>query len=216
MIKALLFDLDGVLVDLCGVHYESFNKALAALGYPIIESQDHDGNFNGLPTNKKIDILIGRGADIPESHRRRLWELKQKYTWGEIAKLKPRPKLIKLLSGLYGQEYLLGVVTNSVRQTVTMVLNRLDIAQFFNVIISNEDVTSPKPSPEPYQLACKALRIDPSESLIFEDSEVGLKAAKASGGHVHAVIGPQDLKWRNVWMAIVDANGNYIPERLTR
>lgn len=186
MIKAILYDLDGVLVDACDWHYEALNKALNDVcGYEI-SRKDHLSIYNGLPTRVKLQKLMELDL-FKEDQVDRIFELKQQYTIATIKKyaIKDEEKL-----QLHEYTRSLGIrsacVTNSIRTTATLMLERTGQIEYMEFLICNED-TTPKPSPEPYLLAMNKMGVSKNDVLIFEDSEKGYESAKSSGAWVARV-----------------------------
>ena len=191
-IKAVVFDMDGVLIDAREWHYESLNRALGLLGYEITR-YEHLTTYDGLPTKRKLRMLtVERG--LPEELHGFLNSLKQQYTLELVAtRCKPVFHHQYALSQLKGAGYSLGVASNSVRRTVEEMMERSDLMRYLDVVISNEDVSRPKPDPEMYLAAMDRLKVRPEETVIVEDNENGVKAARASGANVLVVEGPDDV-----------------------
>ncbi|MBV9801645.1 MAG: HAD family hydrolase [Solirubrobacterales bacterium] len=191
-IKAVVFDMDGVLIDAREWHYESLNRALGLLGYEITR-YEHLTSYDGLPTKRKLRMLtVERG--LPEELHGFLNSLKQQYTLELVAtRCKPVFHHQYALSQLKAAGYQLGVASNSVRRTVEEMMERSDLMRYLDVMISNEDVSRPKPDPEMYLAAMERLGVQPEETLIVEDNENGVKAATAAGARVLVVEGPDDV-----------------------
>jgi beta-phosphoglucomutase len=191
-IKAVIFDMDGVLIDAREWHYEALNRALALLGYEITR-YEHLTTYDGLPTKSKLRMLsVERG--LPEELHAFLNSLKQQYTLELVAtSCKPVFHHQYALSQLKASGYLLGVASNSVRRTVEEMMERSDLMGYLDVMFSNEDVSRPKPDPEMYVAAMERLGVRPEETVIVEDNENGVKAARASGANVLVVGGPEDV-----------------------
>lgn len=191
-IKAVVFDMDGVLIDAREWHYESLNRALGLLGYEITR-YEHLTSYDGLPTKRKLRMLtVERG--LPEELHGFLNSLKQQYTLELVAtRCKPIFHHQYALSQLKAAGYKLGVASNSVRRTVEEMMERSDLMRYLDVMISNEDVSRPKPDPEMYLAAMDRLGVRPEELVIVEDNENGVKAATAAGAHVLVVEGPDDV-----------------------
>lgn len=191
-IKAVVFDMDGVLIDAREWHYESLNRALGLLGYEITR-YEHLTSYDGLPTKRKLRMLsVERG--LPEELHGFLNSLKQQYTLEMVAtSCKPVFHHQYALSQLKAAGYSLGVASNSVRRTVEEMMERSDLLRYLDVMISNEDVSRPKPDPEMYLAAMDRLGVRPEEMVIVEDNENGVKAATAAGAHVLVVEGPDDV-----------------------
>ena len=191
-IKAVVFDMDGVLIDAREWHYEALNRALALLGYEITR-YEHLSTYDGLPTKKKLQMLtVERG--LPEQLHSFMNSLKQQYTLEFVAtRCKPVFQHQYALARLKQAGYKLGVASNSVRRTVEEMMERSDLLQFLDVIVSNEDVSRGKPDPEMYIKAMASLGVTPDETVVVEDNENGIKAATAAGANVLVVGGPDDV-----------------------
>lgn len=175
-VDAVLFDLDGVLVDACDWHYHALNDALLAAGYPIIGKKDHVSKFNGLPTRVKLRIL-----GIPEKDAERINEEKQKHTLKIISKMaKVMPEKVALHTYLKSKGIKIACVTNSIGETATEMLRATGQLDFIDLLISNEMVKNNKPSPDCYNLAVDSLGVEPRYCVCVEDSPKGIEAAKAS------------------------------------
>ena len=191
-IKAILFDLDGVLVNSNHLHYESFKEAVLTVAGVTIDQNEHDALFNGVTTKQKLFYYIGKGL-INKSHSSEIERVKREKILHLIPRyIKPNDKLKKLLLELH-TSYKFALVSNSGKETSHLILQHLDIYHLFDLIVSPSDGLSPKPDPAMYIFARNSLGILPSESLIFEDSECGKAAAYQSGCNVIEVKDPDDL-----------------------
>jgi HAD superfamily hydrolase (TIGR01509 family) len=193
-IKAILFDLDGVLVNTVVLHYETFRDALQQVNPRITLSwAEHEKDFDGLSTKLKIQKCIQKGW-IQPSDADRLFQRKQVLTQQQLPSIvKPKESLRLMMITLNNQGFRLFCCSNSVRKTLDTTLQLLGIQELFEATYSNEDVEHPKPSPEIYQLAMKKCFLQKEECLIVEDSHVGRTAAYASGAHVLEVEDAEDL-----------------------
>lgn len=205
MIRAVIFDLDGVLVDAVVIHFEAFNSALKLFGYevpPLI----HSLHYNGLPTTSKLELL-SQAQQLPRSMHGFINEMKQQYTKKRlIQNISPRPDLIETLNHLKSRGYRLGVASNCTRETVSLVLHQLSIQGLFDVVLSKDDVTRPKPHEEIYQKAQAILGLHPNETLIVEDSPVGVIAAQKASPHVLVLKSPGELNMDRIEQAIQSAD----------
>ena len=196
-IKAIIFDMDGVLIDAKEWHYEALNRALGLFGYTI-SRYDHLVTYDGLPTKKKLEMLtLERG--LPRALHGFLNELKQIYT-NELIHLKCKPLFHHeyALARLKQEGFKMAVGSNSIRATIELMLSKANLLQYFEFTLSNQDVQKSKPDPEIYQTAIARLGLKPSECLIVEDNEHGIKAATASGAHVLRVTSPFDVNYENI------------------
>jgi beta-phosphoglucomutase-like phosphatase (HAD superfamily) len=197
MIKAVVFDMDGVLIDAKEWHYEALNKALGLFGLEISRA-DHLTTFDGLPTRKKLEIL-STTEDLPRELHAFLNTLKQTYTM-EMVNTRCKPTFIHqfALSSLKARGLKLAVASNSVRNTVEAMMQRAHLTKYLELMLSNEDVERPKPAPDIYLAAMLKLGVSPHETLIVEDNEHGLQAARASGANVLVVRDVNDVTLANI------------------
>jgi HAD superfamily hydrolase (TIGR01509 family) len=206
MIKAILFDMDGVLIDAKDWHYEALNRALGHFGYTI-SRESHLSTFDGLPTRHKLRIL-SRSRGLPEGLHEFLNALKQNYTLELSHQLcKPVFNHQYALSKLKLEQYKLAVCSNSVRQSVKAMMTLAALDGYLDLMVSNEDVKKGKPDPEMYLLAMERLGVAPEECLILEDNEHGIEAAIASGGHLLKIGVPDDVTYRAIKARILEIEG---------
>jgi beta-phosphoglucomutase-like phosphatase (HAD superfamily) len=197
MIKAVIFDMDGVLIDAKEWHYEALNQALRLFGHEISRFE-HVTAYDGLPTRKKLEMLT-RQRGLPASLHGFINEMKQAYTMDAIhAHCRPTFAHEYALSRLKGQGYQLGVASNSIRATVEAMMARAALDPYLEFKLSNEDVCNGKPDPEIYLKAISLLGLTPDACLVVEDNENGLKAARASGAHVMQVETVHDVNLENI------------------
>jgi len=202
-IKAVLFDMDGVLIEAKDWHYEALNKALALFGYEITRAE-HLSGYDGLPTRTKLKKLtIEKG--LPEKLHDFINEMKQQYTV-EIIHNRCRPRFNHelALSKLKAEGYRIVVCSNSIRITIEMMMDYAKLSQYLEFIISNQDVKKTKPDPEIYLLAMEKMKLKTEECLICEDNENGIEAAIASGGHLMAVRTVDDVNYYNIKTRIAE------------
>jgi HAD superfamily hydrolase (TIGR01509 family) len=181
--KAVLFDLDGVLVDAPEWHYEALNQALSLFGYSITR-EEHEGWYNGLPTRKKLDRLSADKGLSAALHSI-IYETKQLYT-ADAINTNCRPEFGKqtMMKTLKDHGIKIAVCSNAIRDSLENMLKRGALLEYVDLILSNQDVEKNKPDPEIYLLAMKQLDVKPEECIIVEDAPHGVEAAKASGGTV--------------------------------
>ncbi len=196
-IKAVIFDMDGVLIDAKDWHYEALNKALGLFGLEI-SRYDHLVTYDGLPTKKKLEMLsMERG--LPKDLHNFINDIKQQYTMDLIyTNCKPKFFHEYALSKLKQKGYKIAVCSNSIRKTIEVMMEKSDLLKYLEFFISNEDIIKAKPDPEMYTTAIKKLKLKPEECLIVEDNENGIKAAIASGGHLLQVDTISDVNYQNI------------------
>lgn len=196
-IKAILFDMDGVLIDAKEWHYEALNQALKLFGCEISRF-DHVHTFDGLPTKDKLELL-GRVSYLPTELHEFINQLKQQYTMEIITqKCKPLFQHEYALSRLKREGYLLAVCSDSKRKTIIEMMERAELLEYLDLIMSNEDVEKAKPNPEIYITTMKKLNLQPEECLILEDNKNGIAAAIASGGHLLKIDTVYDVNYTNI------------------
>ena len=205
MIKGIIFDMDGVLIEAKDWHFEALNKALRLFGYEI-SRYDHLTTFDGLPTSKKLDMLSVQDG-LPRGLHSFINEMKQIYTL-ELVNSLCKPMFVHeyALSRLKAAEYKLAVASNSIRSTVEIMMERAKLTSYMDEMLSATDVSKPKPDPEIYLAAIARLNLEPHECLIVEDNENGIRAAKGSGAHVLAVKEVHDVNLTNIVKRIQEIN----------
>jgi HAD superfamily hydrolase (TIGR01509 family) len=193
MIKLIAFDLDGVLVDIKDAHYHALNLALLNIDKKyVIDKNEHLSFYDGLSTNEKLKMLTEKKG-LPEELHKEIWDSKQKITIKMLEDINKNDKLISILSYLKLNGFNIVCCSNSIRQTINLALEKIGIIEYFDEIISNENVHNSKPYPEIYWEAMKRMKVLPEETLIIEDSPIGLLAAKRSGANVLRVKNSIDL-----------------------
>lgn len=191
MIKLIIFDLDGVLIDAKEIHYHALNRALTQTGNQPISRENHISKFDGLNTNAKLDILgIKNKKDV--------FDLKQKYTTEEITKLQSSGTIQGTLQRLKEEGYLLAVASNSIRDTIRLALYHTGLVKYIDFWYSNEDVKNTKPHPEIYLQCILRAGVSPKETLIIEDSYNGRLGAEQTGAYIMGVNSPKDIFYNNI------------------
>ncbi|HEG4692269.1 TPA: HAD family phosphatase [Campylobacter jejuni] len=196
-IKAIIFDMDGVLIEAKDWHYEALNRALKLFGMEITR-YEHLTTFDGLPTKDKLKMLsLDRG--LPKSLHSFINELKQQYTMEIVYSLcKPRFHHEYALSKLKFEGYKMAVCSNSIRNSIEVMMKKSALENYLDFYISNEDVKKGKPDPEMYIKAMERLKLNPKECMIVEDNENGIKAARASGANVMIVDEVSEVNYENI------------------
>lgn len=206
MVKAILFDMDGVLIDAKDWHYEALNKALGLFGIEI-SRYDHLHTFDGLPTKVKLKMLSERYY-LPEQLHSFVNQMKQHYT-AQIIHEKCHPMFHHeyALSKLHNEGYKIAVCSNSIRSTIELMMEKAMLLDYLDLIVSNEDVKNAKPDPEMYQTAISKFGLRPEECIVVEDNPNGIAAGKASGASVLEVATVYDVNYENIKRLIDQVNG---------
>lgn len=190
--NVILFDLDGTLVEAKEWHYEALNKALRLFGYEI-SRKNHLTTYDGLPTRDKLQILTEKEG-LPETLYDLIFYFKQEFTYLEIEQqCKPLPNVVSTLQELKTRGYSLGLCSNSIRKSVEMMLTYSGILEYFDLILSNQDVVFSKPNPEMYLTAKSRFGVSTEDCLVVEDNEKGVEAGRRAGMRVLRVNSPKDI-----------------------
>ena len=198
MIKLVVFDLDGVLVDARELHYEALNLALAEVGNQyVINRSEHLSTYDGLSTTKKLGMLT-QSKELPENMHDFVWRTKQKKTIEIIDDFTPDFRIQNILKKLKSSGYMVACATNSIRDTAKLQLIRKGFFEYIDFLYTNQDVNKPKPSSEIYMRCMLKADVDPNETLVIEDSHHGRKAALNSGAHLCPVKNSSDVTYEKI------------------
>ena len=198
MIKLIIFDLDGVLVDAREIHYEALNRALAEIDSKyVITREEHLSTYDGLNTTKKLNLLSSNKS-LPKEYHKKVWQLKQDKTIEVVRSFEIDIDKILMLKRLKEEGYTVCVASNSIRHTVKMMLIKRGLLEYIDFFYSNQDVKSPKPSPEIYMKCMIKANVGVLETLIIEDSHIGRKAAINSGAHLCAVKNHEEVTYDKI------------------
>jgi HAD superfamily hydrolase (TIGR01509 family) len=202
MEKLIIFDLDGVLLDSRETHFISLNNALNLIDNKYSISKDeHLSTYDGLPTTQKLKMLTERKG-LPVNLYDAIWKLKQEETIKIFNLLDNDRYLIDYCKQLKNLQYKIAVASNSIRNTIKIVLLRLGILEYIDYYVSNEDVSRNKPYPEMYWKCMTVLNALPNHTVIFEDSHIGRQGALDSGAHLIPLENRYDLDQSKINKAI--------------
>jgi beta-phosphoglucomutase-like phosphatase (HAD superfamily)/dTDP-glucose pyrophosphorylase len=198
MNNLVIFDLDGVLIDSRDMHYDALNLALSNVGAKyVISREEHLSLYDGLPTSKKLTMLTEKKG-LPVDKHQQIWEDKQSATLDIFSKLENDYELMHYFKQLKSHGYNIAVASNSIRNTVKLVLLKLGILEFIDYYVSNEDVNRNKPFPEMYWKCMTACNAIPKNTVIFEDSHIGRQGAIDSGSTLIAIENRYDLNQEKI------------------
>ncbi len=207
MIKLIIFDLDGVLVDARELHYEALNRALKSIGEEyVIKREEHLSTYDGLPTNKKLNML-SKKKGLPKELHDEVWKLRQEITRKIIdEEMTYDEKMRGILRRFKSEGYRICVASNSIRESCKMMLVRKGLIDYIEFFYSNQDVKNPKPNTEMYLKCMIKAEVNPNETVIVEDSDVGRKSATASGAVLCAVEDTDDVSYEKVRRVVNEAD----------
>jgi HAD superfamily hydrolase (TIGR01509 family) len=177
MIKAIIFDVDGVIFDSEEIHYATEAETMQAIGIPI--TVDEIREYSGVRLEEEfLDIAqkYKKDIDMPQVIKIRDEILRKKLGKG-FPTVPYVADVIKILS----KHYALAVASSGERRFIDNELKQADLSQYFTAFVYGEDVAHPKPSPDPFLKAAKILGCTPSQCTVIEDSPSGFQAAKAAG-----------------------------------
>ncbi len=203
MIKYIIFDLDGVLVEARELHYEAMNRALDRFGYTITR-EEHLSTYDALPTRKKLQMLTEQKG-LPVELYDEVWREKQRQTREIINDMQADDQMRDLLRRLRADGYAIIVCSNSIRETTKMMLLRRGLMEYVDFYLSNQEVLNPKPHPEVYLTAMIKAGARPKECLVVEDSHYGRQAAVDAGAYLCAVKGPEEVTYERIKEGIAQA-----------
>ena len=206
MIKLIIFDLDGVLVDAREIHYEAMNKALESVGDEfVITRKEHLSTYDGLSTTKKLKMLE-KNKGLGKHMHHTVWELKQKYTTEIIDGFSVDTRMQGILRSLKSDGYTIACATNSIRETAKLQLIRRGFFEYIDFMYSNQDVKNPKPNTEMYMKCMIKAEVNANETVIVEDSQIGRKAVLSSGANLCPVKDCSDVSYEKIKKIITEAN----------
>jgi len=177
MLRAAIFDMDGVIVDSHPVHKKTWRKFLESLGKEIDEE---DLNFI-MEGRKREEILRHFLGDLSNEQVRILGHQKEQFFREESADIKVIEGLREFLQQLSEAKIRLAVASSGSNGRVNYLLDSLNLRHYFQAIVTGDEVMYGKPDPAIFRMACDQLRAQPFETLVFEDSVSGITAAKAAG-----------------------------------
>lgn len=183
--KAVIFDLDGTLIDNNSYHRETWEKYLEKIGKTISE-EEFNANMNGRTNEDAIKYIYGKDISPEESLKH---TLDKEALYREIYKpfIKPVPGLIDFLERLKSKNISMAIATSGIQPNIDFMFENIPIKQYFDLVVNSSHIKKGKPDPEIYLKVASLLHISPKYSLVFEDATVGIKSAKAAGMKVIAV-----------------------------
>ncbi len=214
-VELIIFDMDGVLVDARELHYNALNRAIEKIDKSLkITRSEHLSTYDGLPTSKKL-MMLTKNKGLSKDLHHTVWQLKQDATREIITnEFSYDERMRSVLRTLKTEGYKIAVASNSIRETVKMMLLRKGLLEYIDFFYSNQDVKNPKPSVEMYLKCMIKANVPPTKTVIIEDSHVGRKAALDSGAHLCAVRDPDDVTLEHIreHIEIVSKNSENRPK----
>lgn len=187
MVKAIITDFDGTLVDTFEANLRAYQKAFQEVGLNLTAERYRE--CFGYRYDRFMQEMGVTDKTIADSIK----ELKTKYYPEYFEYLKPNIALINLIAGIKKMGGKTAIASTARKENLMNAVNFLGIAQYFDLILAGVDVKKGKPDPEIYLKSMAALGVTPDETFIFEDSQVGIDAAKASGAS-YMIVSPNQFE----------------------
>lgn len=187
MIQAIITDFDGTLVDTFEANLRAYQKAFHEIGLTLT-SERYRECFG-----YRYDRFMQEMGVTDMSYANIIKDLKKQYYPECFEFLKPNNALIKLIAGFKAMGGKTAIASTARKENLMNAVNYLGIAHHFDLIFAGIDVKKGKPDPEIYLTSMVALGVTPDETLIFEDSQVGIDAAKSSGAS-YMVVSPNQFE----------------------
>lgn len=175
-----LFDLDGTLYDTSKVNWLSYQEALKPYGFSLDENY-FAKNCNGRHYSEFLPEIMGNSEYIDDVHI-----AKKNFYKTNLLAARENFHLFNIIESIKDRYYI-GIVTTASRKNTMDILKYFGRIDLFDDIVAQEDITKVKPDPEGFIIGMKKFNISKDNTVIFEDSEIGIKAAKASGASVITV-----------------------------
>ncbi|HEA21027.1 MAG TPA: beta-phosphoglucomutase [Pricia antarctica] len=178
---AIIFDLDGVIVDTAKYHYLAWKKLANTLGFEFTKEQNE--LFKGVSRKRCLEILLDIGKVEASQEQFDLWMVEKNEDY--LAYIKDMdaseilPDVQKTLDYLKGKKVPLAL--GSASKNAKPILEKVDLLPYFKVIVDGTNVTKAKPDPEVFLIAAQKLNAKPENCIVFEDAVAGIEAAKAAG-----------------------------------
>jgi HAD superfamily hydrolase (TIGR01549 family) len=174
-LRAVVFDLDGTLVDTMPLILDTYVHTIHSLGGPVVTTDDILGKFHIGPTPVVLKYFLGRSisADDMECYHTAYEQA--------IAGLQPFPGVVDMVEELSGDGYRLGLFTSATRRAATRVLATTGLDRCFRTVVGGDEIIHPKPASDGLELACRRLGVDPVEAAYVGDAPVDLECARYAG-----------------------------------
>ena len=181
MIKAVIFDLDGVIVDTANYHYLAWKRLALELGFDL--TLDQNELLKGVSRMRSLDIILDLGGiKLSASEKERFANKKNGWFVEFVNEMKPEeifPGVKDLLRSIRAQGLKVALASSS--KNAPSVIRLLNIQNEFDAVVDGTMIIHSKPDPEIFLLAAKKLGIEPASCVVFEDAEAGVEAALAAG-----------------------------------
>ncbi|MBN8652707.1 MAG: beta-phosphoglucomutase [Cytophagales bacterium] len=198
MIEAVIFDLDGVIVDTAHYHYIAWKRLASEFGITL--TLQHNELLKGVSRMRSLEIVLELGnIQLPEAEKEALADKKNKWFIEYIESIRPEEIFAgvpAMLANCRKQQLKVALASSS--KNAPRVIELLGVANLFDTMVDGTMITHSKPDPEIFLLAAKKLNVTPAKCLVFEDAEAGVEAALAAGMKCVGVGSPEQLGKANI------------------
>lgn len=195
MVKGCIFDMDGVIVDTAKFHFKAWQRLSESLGIPFTHEQNEE--LKGVSRVDSLEKILSWGNLVLDNQKKlELMDLKNKWYLDFVEEITPSdmlPGTFEFLSAC--KENKVKIALGSSSKNAILILDKLGIMDFFDVVIDGNKITLSKPNPEVFLRAAKELNLNATQCVVFEDAISGVEAAKA-GGFYCVGIGEKDVLTR--------------------
>jgi len=193
MIKACLFDLDGVIVDTAKYHYKAWKKMANTLGFDFSEKENEQ--LKGVSRMDSINLILGWGGLTLSEPDKAKWAAQKNDWYLEYLQKMDRkeilPGALELVQELKEKGYRIALGSSS--KNAVLALSKVEMLHYFEAIIDGTKTTRSKPDPQVFEMGAAALGCKPSECIVFEDAESGVEAAITGGFYAVGMGSPDNL-----------------------
>ncbi len=193
MIKACIFDLDGVIVDTAKYHFQAWRRLANEMGFDFTEADNEQ--LKGVGRMESLDVILRWGGlSLPEKEKIELAERKNEWYKDLISHMQADeilPGVTDFLADLQSRG--IRIALGSASKNAAEVIESIGLGNIFEVIIDGHKTTRSKPDPQVFLLAAEGLALPPAECIVFEDAESGIEAALAGGFFAVGVGNPEVL-----------------------
>jgi beta-phosphoglucomutase len=188
-IQAVIWDLDGVILDSADEHRRAWQRLAREEGFPMT-----DADFWATFGKRNDDIIASLWGNLPPEQVKVLSDRKEMY-FRELIKESavPLPGAIELMRELHTSGFAQALASSSPVENINLIADVLGLKQYLSILVSGETVAKGKPAPDIFLKAASELQMNPSVCLVIEDAVAGVEAAHAAGMRCIAVAGNRDL-----------------------
>ncbi|MEO9144085.1 MAG: HAD family phosphatase [Ginsengibacter sp.] len=205
--QAVIFDLDGTLLDNNPYHLKSWLEYLKNIGRHISE-EEYNKNINGRTNKDVIEYIYERKLSEEEILK---YSLEKEAVYRKIYEpfIKPVKGLLDFLEMLKDKNIPMAIATSGIQPNIDFMFQNVPIQKYFKAVVNSSHITKGKPDPEIYLKTASLLNVLPKNCLVFEDAVVGIKSAKAAGMKVIAIATTQTREELSIADMIVDDYMNF-------